>query len=88
MIFIKHYELEYKILYEITYDELKTTRVIQENGQIYLEIGREEEPGLVKYPRFKFDSRESAVSLDNKISFAKANYDESFFNLPDYGYDG
>ncbi len=88
VIFIKYYEMEMKVLYEITYEELKTTRIIEDNGQVYLEIGREEEPGLVKYPRFKIESRDSAISLGNKISFAKANYDDSFFTLPDYGYDG
>ena len=82
IIFIKSSEYEYTILYEVTYNELKDTRVLEENGKIYLEIFIENE--LVKSQRFKFENKQMANSVANKIRFGKADFDETFYSLTNY----
>jgi hypothetical protein len=71
------------MLYEITYQELKDSKITQdENGKIFLEILRNN-PNE-KNQRFKCESTEVGMSLENKINYAKANYDETFYNLSNY----
>jgi hypothetical protein len=93
VLFIKSSNFEFKMLFEITYQELQHTKLIEDTNQVFLEItkyietsngGRENK----KFTRFKFESKDSAMSLENKINYAKANYDESFYNLPNYHDDG
>jgi hypothetical protein len=84
VIFIKTTEYEFRTVYEITYQQLKGTSVIEEKDLSYLEICIETDEGEKVFPRFKFENKEAAKSLDNKIRYAKALYDETFFILHSY----
>ena len=68
----------------MTYNELKDTRVLEENSKIYLEIFIENENELVKSQRFKFENKQLANSVANKIRFGKADFDETFYSLTNY----
>ena len=69
VIFIKSSEYEFKMIFEITYQELKESKIIQDdNGKIILEIIRNN-PNE-KNQRFKCETKELGMSLENKISYA------------------
>ena len=80
VLFIKTSEFEFKTLYEVNYQEIRGTTIFEEGGKFYLEITLENE-GMNKSPRFKFESKDSANSLENKIQYAKINYDETFYSF-------
>ena len=80
VLFIKTNDYEFKTLYEVNYQEIKGTTIFEEGGKFNLEITIENE-GLSKSPKFKFESKDSAISLENKIQYAKINYDESFYSF-------
>lgn len=80
VLFIKISEFEFKRLFEVNYQEIKGTRIKEENEKIYLEI-LIENGGELKTPKFKFETKDSAISLENKIHYAKINYDETFYSF-------
>ena len=84
VIFIKSSEYEFRTVYEITFQQLKGTSVIEEKDVSYLEICIETDEGEKLFPRFRFESKEAAKSLDKKIRYAKSLYDETFFILHSY----
>ena len=84
IIFIKRSEYEYLTSYEATYTDLKSSGVIEDEKKIYLEIILENEEIGLKSQRFKFENKQLACSLANKIRFAKADFDETLYSLPNY----
>ena len=58
---------------------MKSTSVIEEESKIFLEIILENES-----QQFKLENKSQAHSLSNKIRFAKADFDEKFFTMPNY----
>jgi hypothetical protein len=84
VVFIKSNEYEFRMHYEITYQQLKGTSVIVDDKDMaYLEICIESD-GETLLPRFRFENKEAAKSLNNKIQYAKALYDETFYILHAY----
>ncbi len=85
VIFIKSSEYEFRTIYEITYQQLKNTRVLEDSKEnSCLELCIENDEAQEVFLKFKFENREAAKSLDNKIRFAKALHDETFFILYSY----
>lgn len=84
IMFIKSSEYEYTTLYEVTFHELIETNVVEENNKIFLEIFMDRDDGTAKKQRFKFENKQIANSVVNKIRFGKADYDETFYSLTNY----
>lgn len=81
VIFVKCGEDEFQTVYEVPYQKLKGLSVIEDKNAAYLEMFIETEDNEKIFPRFKFDSKELAKSLEYKIRYAKAEYDETFYIL-------
>ena len=83
ILFIKSSEYEYTTLYELTYQELKETNVVEENSKVFLEIFMETDD-KASSQKFKFENKSIANSVANKIRFGKADFDETFYSLSNY----
>lgn len=81
VLFVKSLEYEYRTIYEVPYQQLKGMSVIEDKEHTFLEMCIETEDNEKIFPRFKFENRESAKSLENKIRYAKADYDETLYTL-------
>lgn len=68
----------------MTYIDLKSSSVIEEDDKIYIEIILENEESGMQSKRFRLENKQLALSLANKIRFAKADFDETFYSLPNY----
>jgi len=84
VIFVIGVEYEYRTVYEVVYSQLKGMSVIEDRQCSYLEMCIETEDNEKVFPRFKFENKESAKSLENKIRYAKADYDETLYTLHFY----
>ena len=82
--FIKNSEDEFTTLYEVTYQHLRGTTVMEIEGKTSMEIFMESDDSTLSSQRFKFESRSIANSVANKIRFGKADYDETFYSLSNY----
>lgn len=81
VLFIKSVDFDFRVEYEYTYEQLKGISTIEDKDCAYLELFIEkEENGF----RFLFENKEGAKSLENKIRYAKADYDETFYILHNY----
>ena len=85
--FIKSSEYEYTTLYEVAYQELNGTNVIEENNKTTLEIFIVNDNEKINSQRFKFENKYIANSVANKMRFGKADYDELFYLLSNYNDD-
>lgn len=81
---MKSLEFEFRTVYEVTYQKLKGMSVIEDKECTYLEMCIETDDNEKIFPRFKFENRESAKSLENKIRYAKADYDETLYTMHFY----
>ena len=84
VLFIKSSDNDYRILYEINYQELKKMDLIEEEGKVYLVAYLEDDNSQKRSLRFKLESRQIATSLAKKIRYAKENFDETHFILLNY----
>lgn len=95
VLLIKSSEHEMRIIFAINYDEIRSTSVYQENesNQVYLELclhdfmlpstsSLSNNQAKRKYPSFKLENKERALTLEKKINYAKADYDETVYALP------
>jgi hypothetical protein len=60
---------------------------IEDNNKVYLEIVMQTDTGQKKSYRIKLENKQISNSLENKIRFAKADFDETFFMLHNYNDD-
>lgn len=85
MIFVKSLEKnEFRIVYKVPYRQLRSMTVMNDKDCAYLEMYIETEDNQKIFPRFRLENTESAKSLENKIRYAKADYDETLFTLNFY----
>lgn len=85
MIIIKREENEYTPDDQVTYGDLKSGKVVEEDGnKIFLEILLENEDNEFKTKKIRLENKQIAHSFANKIRFAKADFDEMFYSLPNF----
>ena len=86
VLFIKSSDYYFKTMYEVKYNDLKTVNLVEDGpDKVFLEAILENQMDHMKKSiRFKFENKQAASSLANKIRFAKASYDETFYNLLNY----
>ena len=91
VLLIKSSEHEMRTIFAINYDEIRSINVYQENesNQVYLELCLHDfmlpstsNQAKRKYPSFKLENKERALTLEKKINYAKADYDETVYALP------
>ena len=56
-------------------------KVHQKDNNLNIELYQENDTSKVISQNIKFDNKKVAESLENKIRFAKAEYDEMFYSL-------
>lgn len=81
VIFIRVIDQDYRTIYEVPYHSLKGMSVIEDGAVAYLEMCVETDDREKIFPRFKFEGKDAAKSLENKIRYAKADYDETRYSL-------
>lgn len=81
VIFVKQLNNELRTIYQVSFRNLIEMNVIEDKDTTYLELCIETEDNEKIFPRFKFENRETAKSLEKKIRYAKADYNETLYNL-------
>lgn len=85
--FVKSLDYDFQTVYQVPYQQLKGMSVIEDKECTYLEMCIETEDNEKVFPRFKFESKQMAKSLEYKIRYAKAEYDETLYTLHFYNED-